>query len=157
MSNFGYDSLAERGIIESFRYPVTARFDNFLRIVYEPSKNLEAWVNFEEVRGKFQVLVVVLDSIKTPSSFFIDIFHFLKDGKRRVYSKTTKSSDFILLSKDNPKYSLFRILEIKGGFAKIAAVLGMGNGDEPRETLGWIKLRDEKGAWTIWVINADLC
>ncbi len=157
VSNCGYESWVERRIIQYFRYPIIDRSGKFLRICYNPVRFLEGWVDLEEVQQEFETSIINLDSIQTPSSFFIDIFHFSPEGRCKVYSRLDANSDFTLLSKDNPKYFVFRILELKGEYAKIAAVLGMGNGEEPRETLGWIRLRDKRGALAIWIMCADLC
>jgi hypothetical protein len=157
ISSCSYKSWEERGIIQYFRYPITGRSGRFLRICYDPVGHLEGWVDPEEVQQEFETSIINLDSIQTPSTFFIDIFHFSPGERCKIYSRPNGGSDVKTLSKYNPKYFVFRILELRGNYAKIAAVLGMGNGEEPRETLGWIKLRDEGGVWLIWVMCADLC
>ncbi|MGE5693484.1 MAG: hypothetical protein ACM3YF_06875 [Candidatus Zixiibacteriota bacterium] len=157
ISSCGYQSWAERRIIQYFRYPITDRSGKFLQICYDQVQQLEAWVDLEEVGLEFETSIIKLDSIQTPSTFFVDIFHFSPGGRCKIYSRPNGHSGVKSLSKNNPKYFVFRILELKRGYAKIAAVLGMGNGEEPRETLGWIKLRDEHGVLLIWVMCADLC
>jgi len=155
ISNFGWRSPIDK-FIYNYRYPIVAKFGQYLCIVYEPTKNLKTWISIEEIKEQYFPYIVMLDSIKTPSRF-VDIFYFTKSGRRKVYKEPLRDADFIIISTEESKYPLLNMLEQKNGFIKIGIVHVDFDTDEQRvEPLGWIRLKDDQGKLTIWIKYVDL-
>lgn len=158
ISNFGYHPPIEELDIENYRYPIVDKSDRYLQIVYDPKKNLKAWVNIKEVEENFYSTIVMLDNIKIPSNFFVDIFYFTKTGRRKIYNDAKKNADFTIISRDDYRDTLLRIMEQKNGFIKIGIVhVNFDTYEEFIEPIGWIKVRDDRGLLTIWIKYVDLC
>ena len=158
ISNFGYHPPIDELHFENYRYPIVGKSGQYLQIVYDPKKNLKAWINIKEVKEKFFTSIVMLDSIKTPSPFFVDIFYLTKNGRRKLYKEPKNDADFIIISKNEPKYSMLKIIEQKNGFVKIGIVhINFETLGETIEPIGWIKIRDNQGMLTIWIMDIDLC
>lgn len=158
ISNFGYQPGIDELYIENYRYPIVNKFEHYLCIVYDPKKNLKAWVNIEEVEVNFYITPILLDSIPIPGEFFVDIFYFTEDGTRKIYKDPQKDADSILISKNLFEYSLLKIVEQKNEFIKIEGTAWVSGdvGKGSIEMSAWIKIRDEKGNLTIWIKYVDL-
>ena len=99
----------------------------------------------------------MLDSIKTPSPFFVDIFYFTKSGKRKLYKEPKKDADFIIISKNESRYSLLKIIEQKNGFIKLGSFhLDYATDKTTIEPIGWTRMRDNQGMLIIWIKYVDL-
>jgi len=158
VSNFGYHPPIEELNIENYRYPIVAKFGEYLCIVYDPIKNSKTWINIEELEKNFYTSIVMLDNIETPSSFFVDIFYFTKNGRRRLYKEPKKNADFIIISKDKYGDSLLSIIAQKNEFVKIGVVtVNFDTYEESIKPLGWIRIRDDKGMLRLWIKYVDLC
>lgn len=97
----------------TYRYPIVAKFEQYLCIVYDPIQNLKTWVNIKELEENFYTSILMLDNIKTPSAFFVDIFYFTKSGRRKLYEEPRRDAKFIVISKNESKYGLLKIIEQK--------------------------------------------
>ncbi|MFQ5906349.1 MAG: hypothetical protein ACE5JA_07230 [bacterium] len=158
VSNFGYHPSIDKWHIESYRYPIVALSGEYLRIVYEPRKNLRAWICVKEVGEKFRASIVRLDSVETPSPFFVDIFYFTESGKRKVYERPDNKADFKVISRDEKRWWLQRIVDQRGEFVKIANIqVDFESYKETIQPIGWVGIWDEQGRLTIWIKNVDLC
>lgn len=158
ISNFGLRPPIDTSYISNYRYPIVGKVNHYLCIVYDPKRNIKAWVNKNAIEENFSgVSVIIIDSLKTPSSFFVDIFYFTKSGRRKLYQESKNDADFIVISKDEHKYSLLRIIEQKNGFVRIGiAYVDYSAGQESIEPIGWIRIRNNQGMLMIWVKYVDL-
>ncbi|MEO0097430.1 MAG: hypothetical protein ABIK78_04975 [candidate division WOR-3 bacterium] len=158
ISNFGFHPPIDELYIENYRYPIVDKFEQFLCIVYDPIRNLKIWVNIKEIEKNFYTDILMVDSIPIPNNFFINIFYFTENGKRKVYKEPKNDADFIIISKDEYKYSLFKIIGQKDEFIKIGIFhFNYDTNEEWIEPLGWIKIRDKYGRLMFWIKYVDLC
>lgn len=158
ISNFGYHPPVDELCISNYRYPIVAKFEQYLCIVYDPIKNLKTWVNMKEVEENFYTSTVMVDSIKIPSSFFVDIFYFTKSGKRKLYKEPRNDAKYIIISKNESKYGLLKIIGQKKDFVKIGIVhVDFDTYEESIEPIGWVKIRDGQGRLMFWIKYVDLC
>jgi hypothetical protein len=153
VSNFGYQTPDNEHQIENYRYPITAKSGKFVRIVYDSLGKSEAWVNLDEVEKDFEIKALMLKRIKAPSPFYVDIFYFSATGVRKLYSKPSRDPEYSLIREKDHKYSELTIIDQKGEFVKV----GASDGDEKSiKPLGWIRIRDDHGALTIWIEDVHL-
>jgi hypothetical protein len=157
VSNYGYQPPIDELGIENYRFPVVAKVDQYLCIVYEPKKNLRGWINLGEMEQDFYTDLVILDSIPVPSEFFVDIFYFTDDGIREIYKDIDKAA--VTISKELFEGSLLKVTDQKNGFIKIEgpAFINHDIGKGQIELSGWIRIRDDRGNLTIWIIDVDQC
>jgi hypothetical protein len=94
ISNFGYEPGLEDLNIQNYRYPVVSKSDHYLCIVYDPKKNLQAWVDTEAAKEDFYLDLVLIDSILTPSELFVDVFYFTKGKSIKNPKKMLRESQF---------------------------------------------------------------
>ncbi len=153
ISNFGYQPWFEQPYIENYRYPIIARSDPFLCIVYDPKKNFKTWVNLTEGGKDFNTRVAFLDSLSIPGSLFVDMFYLTGGVERKVYKEPKDGTDFSVISEEEYKYTAFKVLEQKDGFIKIGIFWWSTDPvkEIPVELIGWIKIRDDKGHLTVWL------
>lgn len=158
ISNFGYHPPIDELNIENYRYPIVAKFDQYLCIVYDPIKNLTTWVNIKEIEENFSTSIVMVDSIKTPSLFFVNIFYFTKTGKRKLYQEPQNDAKFTIISKNESKYHLLKIIEQRKDFVKIGVVhVDFDTYKESIEPIGWVRIRDDQGRLMFWIADVDFC
>ncbi len=157
ISNYGYHPPIDKWHISNYRYPILAKFEEYLCIVYDPIKNLKIWVNTKEIEENVYTSIVMSDSIKTPDSFFVDIFCFTNSGSRKVYKEPQNDADFIILAKYQFKYLLLKIIEQRNGFIKVGSFhLNHDTDKKTIEPLGWVRIKDNQGMFMIWINNVDL-
>jgi hypothetical protein len=155
VSNFGYHPPIDERYFDNYRYPITAKSGKFVRIVHHSLEKSETWVNPDEVKNDFgQVSVVMLKHLKK-SPFYADIFYFSATGVRKLYKKPSKDSEYSLIKEKDHENSLLTIIDQKGEFVRIGAS-NSDPGGEPISPLGWIRIRDNAGALTIWTKNFHL-
>lgn len=56
-------------LVTNYKYPIINELYPFINIVYDPIKNLSAWVNLKEVEKDFYVSIVKFDSIEAQIHF----------------------------------------------------------------------------------------
>jgi hypothetical protein len=155
VSNFGYQTPDNEHHIGNYRYPITAKSGKFVRIVHHSLEKSETWVNPDEVKNDFgQVSVVMLKHLKK-SPFCADIFYFSATGVRKLYKKPSKDSKYSLIKEKDLENSLLTIIDQKGEFVRVGAS-NSDPGGESISPLGWIRIRDDAGALTIWIEDVHL-
>jgi hypothetical protein len=158
ISNFDYQPrLREMSGVGNYRYPIVGAFEKFMCITYDPKKNLRTWISLKETEEKFEVNIVMLDSMLKSKDYYLDIFYSTESGRKKVYNEPKMGVRFHIISKD--KYSLIVLLGQKNGFLRIGYVKSGIGIDEQKvvESPGWIRIRDDKGLLTIWIKYVDLC
>ena len=137
----------------AFRYPIRAQYHQYVQVVYNPVTNAATWINVNEL-GIYHEVVLV-DELHTYRKNYIDIFYLAPEvNTRKLYAKPStnaKSTEFTF-DKWNDFWAIM-ITEQENGFAKIVDVSNITQEKE----LGWIKIRDEQGCLTLWLICLDLC
>jgi hypothetical protein len=148
-----------------YRFPVTNSKGEYFEIIYDILGNKKCWVNFSELKSLLSGEKPVLDWFTTqPSSepISVDIFFLTRNKEIRVYTSPTSGSPSQALTpqseilRTNEVYDdrAFQIIERKNGFGH----LGVNQGcDRPARSIGWIRLRDEKGRLLVWPITGLGC
>jgi hypothetical protein len=85
LSSFGYHGDATIKLEDSYRYPIIETVGSHARIVYDPVKNLSAWINLEETERDFHTKVTLINDLNALSKYYIDIYGFTKSGRRKIY------------------------------------------------------------------------
>jgi hypothetical protein len=157
ISNYGSHPPVDKWRISNYRYPILAKIEQYLCIVYDPIKNLKTWVNIKEIEENFYTSIMMSDSMKTPDSFFVDIFCFTNSRKRKIYKEPRNDADFIILTKYKFKYLLLKIIEQRNGFIKVGSFHLDHNTDKITiEPLGWVRIRNDQDMLMIWINDVDL-
>lgn len=157
ISAFGYHPPIDESCIGG-RYPIVEKSARYLRIVYNPIKNLEAWFSIDDLEENFYTSIIMLDKIDTSSRFFVNIFCFTQSGKRKLYKEPKEDANFIIILKDEHKHSLLKIMEQKNDFVRIGILhVDFSTNKKSIEPIGWISIRDNRAMLTIWIEDADLC
>ncbi len=157
VSNFGYHPPDDT-LISNFRYLITDENENFLKVVYDHNHQKHAWVSKIQLSKNFYSKIKYTDDLKTDYGEFVSLFELLSTDYRKVYNQPDKDSDFEFIREKDCSGKQVKILEQKGEFLKMAIVNeDCDNTIEIIKELGWIKIKDETGALSVWIVNIDLC
>jgi hypothetical protein len=148
-----------------YRLPVTNSKGEYFEIIYDIFGNKKLWVNFSELKSSLSGEKPILDWFATQPStepVSVDIFFLTRNKEIRVFASPTPGSPSQALTpqseilRTNEVYDdrAFQIIERKNGFGH----LGVNQGcDRPARSIGWIRLRDEKGRLLVWPITGLGC
>lgn len=159
ISSFGYHPPVDSGTIENYRYPIIEATDSYVRIVYDPVKNLSGWINLIETGKRFSTSVTMLHDLEALKSFSIDIFSFTESGKRKFYKFPGTPDNHFLVEKSDISYWFLTVMDMRKGYLQLGkprfndSTLEL----EGVDPIGWIRIRDDQGLLTFWIMLVDMC
>jgi len=158
ISHFGYAQSADPSV-SNYRFPVIKRQEHFVCLIYDPVKNLQAWINLQELTGNFYYTLVMFDSLaaKLNSYEFVDIFPFTKNGKRKLYQQPQPDARFTIISKDDLRYRQLKVVAQKDGYLQVGALSQINEKEAKINPIGWIRIRDDERRLMIWIVAVDNC
>lgn len=159
ISNFGYHPPHDSGSFENYRYPIVEKAGSHVKFVYNPVKNLSAWIDLAETEKHFSTSVTMLHDLNALRPFFIDIFHFTENRKRKFYRHPGKPDDFFIVEESRIPYGLLKVMDMREGYLQLGKPHFNDSTFEIEsiEPVGWIRMRDDSGQITFWVRDEDLC
>lgn len=159
ISSFGYHPTIDSEAIGNYRYPIIERTDMYVRIVYDPVKNLSAWINLAEAEKHFSTYVTMLHDLETLKSFSIDIFSFTESGKRKFYKFPGKPNNYFIVEKSDTSYGSLTVMDMRKGYLQLGKPRFNDSTFELEDVdpIGWIRIRDDQGLLTFWIMLVDMC
>jgi hypothetical protein len=143
--------------VENYRFPIVERQENYVRLVYDPVENLQAWINLQELGGFHHNLLIIDTLVAKQSSYdFVDIFHFTQNGKRKVYQQPDQNAAFAVISKNARQFRWLKIIDQKAGFIQVGTIRYLN--DQPKvDPIGWVRIRDDEKRLMLWIVSVDNC
>lgn len=138
-----------------YRFPITAKENDYLQIVIDVQKEIRAWVNLQSLEISFMVDVILFEAIKGKK--WDTIINPILSGPWKVKvceepNESSKSFDLLLGGWD-PLF--FKAMESSGGYVKVDRwVYSQEAGKSSIKPLGWIRVKDKEGKLLIWVITS---
>jgi hypothetical protein len=145
--------------IENYRFPVVERRGHFVCLVYDPVENLRTWIDLQELAGSFYYDLAMIDSlaVKQNSYNFVDIFHFTSNGKRKLYQQPQPDARFTIISKDDRRFRLLKVIAQKDGFFQVGIVSWVNKEETKINPFGCIRIRDYEKRLMLWMVAVDNC
>jgi len=145
--------------IENYRYPIIETIAPHARIVYDPVKNLSAWIDLSETEKDFSTTVTLLNELNESQSFYVDIFCFTESGRRKIYKSPAKDAEYFIASKSDRRYELLKVMELGNGFLKLGKPRFKPDSLEMEgvDPIGWVRIRDDQGQLIFWIKYVDMC
>lgn len=157
LSGFDWHELKE-GL-----FPIVGKKDSFRQIVIDPVHDLRAWINLDELEQMLSFPVGCESYSAQEFSFEsnrscwipVDLYILAKQAPRVVYEKAGQEIPNRCISKKifvKTFEGLPVITRIMGNFAYVQFFPWdtMQDEDIVHKDMGWIKMRDEAGALSIW-------
>jgi len=159
ISNFGYHNPEGTSKIENYRYPIIEMIGRHARIVYDPVKNLSAWIDLDEMEKDFFTTVTLLNALNESLPYYVDIFCFTESSRRKIYKSPAKGAEYFIAAKSDRRYGLLKVMEIGEGFVKVGNPRFNSESFELEgvDPIGWMRIRDDQGRLTFWINDADGC
>ncbi|MGH7452843.1 MAG: hypothetical protein ACRENG_15955, partial [bacterium] len=143
--------------VENYRFPIVARQENYVCLVYDPVENLQAWINLQELDGLHHSLLMIDTLVaKQHSHDFVDVFHFTQNGQRKLYQQPDQNAAFAVISKNARQFRWLKIMDQKAGFIQVGTIRYLN--DQPQvDPIGWIRIRDDEKRLMLWIVSLDNC
>lgn len=157
ISNFGYHPPFD-SLISNYRYLIIAENESYVKIVPDFNVSKSFWISKKEINQKFFSEIKYLNKLQTKSSEFLSLFDITDKDKRELYISPSELSDHILISREDYKDKLLKIVDQKGDFIKVAIVVpnSQMQKEEIGDVIGWIKIKDNDGTLNVWITMIDL-
>jgi len=147
--------------VENYRYPVTARQGEYVRLVYDPAKNLQTWINLQDFEKRFSYDLTMIDSLAAAQNSFewVDVFPFAKTGKRKIYQQPRSDAPFTIITNADRRFRELKIIAQQNGYLQVATVSWKNGNDEKPQVnpIGWIRIRDNANKLLLWIVAVDNC
>jgi hypothetical protein len=153
----GFECRPDRYPQNSFtcHFPLVAQIDNFFLIVINPETNRRAWINRKEAEKDWSIDITFFEASHPKCcEDLVDIFFFTESDKRNLYQHPSPDSPFKVIGREAATCVVLKTF--RNGFVQLAHI-GDKSTNKPERSLGWVRLRDDKGRLTVWPHFTQFC